>query len=386
MMFGKYKKIAVLITVALCSFSLKAVFAEPKELNFIPYNADALFCINNNPDDPGVSFVTGLWQERFEVKVTPEKMQAIDRFYAELPFGKIIGAAFLPEKPFNEDKEPIYPEYIVVVEMKGDKEVFRQALNTLITKRKPLKNTPYMGYDIVYRDKKLEPFHGEKDLAAYVEVGDFFIIGMTPEQLGMIIDTYNGKIKTMTENENFLKLYDNSKEADAFIFLNNENGKFSVNLQRWEEKEGMRLLLSSGLIDSTGLFFDLETDDAVKGKVIFIPKEGEEILTIEDDALFFAEVITRSFAKEGIKWISDVDSSGDFVKLEFEGVGFRPIWEKAMLKKKIVFLEEEQKPEENIQQSAEIDGGKQVNSMPKIIFVGIITVFILSVFLWIKRK
>lgn len=386
-MFSRHKNNLIIAVLLFSSFVFgNTVFAEMEELKFISSQADALILVNNNPEDAGFSFITGLWQERFELKSIPEKKEAIDRLYSELPVGRIMGAVFLPEEAFNKDKEPNYPEFIVVIETKGDKAVFEQALNILITKRKQLKTIEYEGYKIIYRDKKLEPFHGEKDLAAYMQTGDFFVIAMNPEQLKQAVDIYKGRQNSIADDARFIDLYKKAEEADAFIFLNNETGKFSNNLQRWEEKEGMRLLLSSGLVDALGLYLDLETDDALKGKVIFVPKAGEKLITIEDDALFFAEVITRSFAREGIHWISDVESSVDSVKLEFEGTGFKPIWENALLNKRIAFLEDEQKKEEISEEQSALPAQSCVNNLPKVIFVITMSLLALAFFLWIKRK
>jgi hypothetical protein len=368
-------------------FIWNSAFAKQKELKFIAKNVDVLIFINNNPEDPGLSFITNLWKERFEMKETPQKYEAIDQLYSEFPFGKIVGAAFLPKEAFTSKKEPIYPDFIVVIEVKGKREVFKKALDVLIKKRKPLKEFEYSGYKITYRDKALEPFHGEKDLAAYVQVGDFFVIATTPRQLEIAIDAYKGKLESITENREFLKLKQNLAEGDCLVFLNNENKKFSDNLKRWEEKEGMRLLLSSDLISSLGLSFDLETDDALKGEVIFMPGADVEIVNIEDDALFFAEVITRSFAKQQIKWISNVEATKDLVKLEFEGTGFKPILEEALLRKRIAFLEKEQKEKIEEEQKESIPEAKaSLNNLPKIIFIILLALLILLFFLGLNRR
>ncbi len=371
--------------------NLGPVFAATEELEFIPKNSDAVVYINYNPEDPGFSFMTSLWNERFELKETPEKYEAIDQIYSELPFGKIVGAVFLPLQAYDghgPKAKPIYPEFIIAIETKSKKDIFRKALNVLIKKRKPLKELDYANYKIIYRDKALEPYHGQKDLAAYVQVGNFFVIATTPKQLKLAIDTYKGKLDSISENNEFLKLKKELRSGDAFIFVNNKTREFSDNLKRWEEGEGIRLLLSSGSINSIGLAFDLETKDALRGKVIFVPVPGEEISDIEDDAYFFAEVITRSLTKQNISWISDVKTSGGLVKLQFEGTGFKPIWEEALLRKRIAFLEKEPEEElviEEIEKSKpETQAG--FNNIPKIIFVLVVGLVVLSLLLFLKPK
>jgi len=379
------------IILGLCFLNLwitsEPAFGKTEELNFIPKDSDAVININYNPQDSGFSFVTGLWKERFEIREAPKKYEAIDQLYSELPFGKIAGAVFFPEEAYGLKSQPLHPDFMVVVEIKAKGKVFKDALDVLIKKKKPLKTLIYSGYKIVYRDKILEPYHGEKDLAAYVQVGDFFVISMEPKQLKKAIDTYKGKFDSIYKNAEFLKLKKELSDEDAFIFIDNHNREFSDNLKRWEEKEGMRLLLSSGFISSIGLAFDLETKDALKGKIVFVPAPGEEVFNIEDDAYFFAEIITRSLTKQNIDWISDVKSENGVIKLEFEGTGFEPIWEDMLLNKNIAFLEKEEEEEIIIEEIAlEPDEQDSFNNTPKVIFVLILGVLALGILLFLKRK
>jgi len=168
---GKFGlRLTLLLPLLVFSLFLGKGFAADEELKFIDGKADALVFINNDPEDAGLSFVMDLWKGRFDIKETTEKREAIEKVYSELPFGKITGAAFLPREAFNAEKEPIYPDFIIAIEITGEPQVFAETLEILITKRKALKKTTYEGYHIVYRDKALEPYHGEKDLAAYVQV------------------------------------------------------------------------------------------------------------------------------------------------------------------------------------------------------------------------
>ncbi len=375
--------VCILIVLSLT----EVVYSEIEELKFLPAESDGIILIKNNPDDPGLSFVMNLWRERFEIREYPEKYTAIKELYAELPLKTIAGAIFLPDKPYNEEGEPIYSKFIVIIKITGEDDIFREALNILIKKRKPLKEVNYEGYRITYRDKKLEPFHGQKDLAAYTQIDDFFLIATSPKELRLAIDTYRGEVDSVSKNEEFVKLEGILNKGDAFIFANNKDKMFSDNLRRWEEKEGMRLLLSSESINSAGLSFDLETNDAVSGKIIFIPKSTADITSIEDDAYFFAEVIGRSFTKENINWISNIDITHDFVKLEFEGVGFKPVWEEALLRKNIAFLEEEsEEKEEKENQSINSTEKISYSNIPKIIFVVVVTIFALGIVMLLMQK
>ena len=224
--------------------------ARTDEFSFIGKNADIIIIINNDPDDTGFNYVTNLWRERFEIKETTAKNEAIKELYAELPIGTIVGAAYLPQEAFDNDDEPNYPDFLVVVELKSKEAAFVEAMNTLIKKRKPLKKVTYEGYEITYRDKQLEPYHGQKDIAAYVQVGKYFLMGMEPKDLYRAVDVYKGAKASFSENKQALKLLKKAAEADTYFLINNQSRLFSKNLRRWEEKEGIRVLLSSESIDA----------------------------------------------------------------------------------------------------------------------------------------
>lgn len=360
-------------------------FAKAKEYKFIEKNADIIIFVNNDPDDPGFSYVTNLWRERFDIKETSVKNEAITQLYSELPISTIVGAVYLPQKAFDEDKEPIYPEFIVIIEARKKQEIFKEALDVLIKKRKPLKKIKHEGHEITYRDKKLEPYHGQKDLAAYVQVGKYFVIAMSPKEIYRAIDTYEGKRESFSSNKECLKLLKKVPESDAYLLINNASSLFSKNLRRWEEMEGMRVLLSSEAISSMLFSLDLATDDSIKGELIFEPKEGEDIISIEDDACFFEEIINRSFIKEDIKWISEVETLDAQVVLSFEGTGFKKIWEEALLNKRIAFLEKE-RDEVTFDEEDNVQPKTALAKLIKVLFVFLVALVVLTAVILIKRK
>ena len=361
--------------------------AGTDEFSFIGKNADIIILINNNPDDTGFNYVTNLWRERFEIKETTTKNEAIKELHDELPVGTIVGAAYLPQEAFDSDDEPNYPDFLIVVELKSKEAAFIEAMNTLIKKRKPLKKVTYEGYEIIYRDKQLEPYHGQKDIAAYVQVGKYFLMGMEPKDLYRAIDVYRGTRPSFSENKKALKLLKKATDADTYLLVNNQNGLFSKNLRRWEEKEGIRVLLSSEAIDALMFSVDLATDDAIKGKLVFMPRGGEDIISIEDDACFFEEIINRSFAKQDINWVSAVKIDDDNVTLSFEGTGFKRIWEEALLNKRIAFIEEERAKRKSINEVAVVVHPSNASAkFIKVIFVSVIAFLALVAIILFKGR
>ncbi len=372
------------LTVIFLAVIAQSASAKINEFSFIGKEADVVIFVNNDLDDPGFNYVSNLWRDRFEIKEPNIKNEAINRLYSELPIATIVGAAYLPEKAFDKEKKPIYPEFIVIVEIKKDQDVFKDALDILITKRKPLGKIEHEGYEITYRDKKLEPYHGQKDLAAYVQIGKYFVIAMSPRELCRAIDTYKGKRESFSANKSCLELLKEVPDTDAYLLINNESGLFSKNLRRWEEIEGMRVLLSSEAISEILFSLDLATDDSIKGELVFKPKESKNILDIEDDAYFFEEIINRSLVKQDINWISEVETVNNKVVLKFEGIGFKKIWEELLLNKRVVFLEKEK--EEAGQDEQPNIQSKLVSRLIKLIFVLFIVIIALVVAIFIKRK
>ena len=361
--------------------------AKINEFSFIGKDADIIIFVDNDPDDVGFNYVTNLWRERFEIKETTIKNDAIKELHAELPIGTLVGAAYLPQEAFDSDNEPNYPDFLLVVELKTKKAVFTKAMNALIKKRKALKKVTYKGYEITYRDKQLEPYHGQKDIAAYVQVGKYFLMGMEPGDLYRAIDVYKGTRPSFSENKEALKLLKKITDADTYFLINNQAGLFSKNLRRWEEKEGIRVLLSSESIDVLLFAVDLATDDAIKGKLFFVPKEGEDIISIEDDACFLEEIINRSFVKQDINWVSAVKMDDDNVVLSFEGTGFKRIWEEALMNKRIAFIEEERAKRRKVEELiVEVQPSNASNKFVKVIFVSVIAFLALVAIIIFKGR
>jgi hypothetical protein len=382
------KKVGLLLILAvIILFSGVNLEARTDEFDFIAKKADVIIFLNNNPDDTGLGYVMNLWRERFEIKETTTKNDAIKKLYDQMPSGTLVAAAYLPQEAFDADKEPVYPEFLVVVEVKSNADVLVEAIKTLIKKRKPLKTVTYEGYEITYRDKAQEPYHGEKDIAAYVQVGKYFILGMEPKDLYQAIDVSKGKIPSFSENKDILKLLKEGKDADTYLLVNNQNGLFSKNLKRWEEKEGLRVLLSSESIEAMLFSVDLATDDAVKGKLIFKPKAGEDIISIEDDACFFEEIINRSFVKQDINWASEVKRDDNDVTLSFEGTGFKRIWEEALLNKRVAFIEEERAKRRKAEESIiEVSPSNASAKFLKVIFVSVVVFLVLVAIIIFKGR
>jgi len=382
-------KKACLLLVLIAWLFLGAINLEAgtNEFSFIGKDADIVIFVNNNPDDTGFSYVTDLWRERFMIKEITDKNAAVEKLYADLPVGTIVGAAYLPQEAFDSDDKPVYPDFLIVVELKSKEATFIEAMNILLKKRKPLKKVAYEGYEITYRDKQLEPYHGQKDIAAYVQVGKYFLMGMEPEDLYRAIDVYKGTRPSFSENKKALKLIRASSDADMYLLVNNQKSLFSKNLSRWEEKEGIRVLLSSESIDALLFSVDLATDDAIKGDLVFMPKQGEDIVSIEDDACFFEEIINRSFVKQDINWVSEVKVDGDNVALAFEGTGFKRIWEEALLNKRIAFIEEERAKHKTMEEAKiALNPNNASAKFIKVIFISVLAFLALVAIIIFKGR
>jgi len=377
----------LLVLIAWMFLGITNSEAKTNEFSFIGKDADIVIFVDNDPDDTGFSYVTNLWRERFEIKEQTEKNAAIEELYADLPIGTIVGAAYLPQEAFDSEDEPVYPDFLVVVELKSKEATFIEVMNIIIKKRKSLKKVTYKGYEITYRDKQLEPYHGQKDIAAYVQVGKYFLMGMEPKDLYMAIDVYKGTRPSFSENKKALKLVRASSDADMYLLVNNQTGLFSKNLRRWEEKEGIRVLLSSESIDALMFSVDLATDDAIKGDLVFMPKEGEDVISIEDDACFFEEIISRSFVKQDINWVSEVRMDGNNVALSFEGTGFKRIWEEALLNKRIAFIEEERAKHKTMEEAKiALNPNNASAKFIKVIFISVLAFLALVAIIIFKGR
>ena len=205
------------------------VFAATDEFSFIARDADVILSVRNDADDEGLSYVTNLWRDRFDIRETTVKNDAITKLYSELPSTTIVGAVYLPQEAFDKKGDPVYPDFVIIIKIEESDKVVAEAIETLIKKRKPLKEVKYKGFSIVYRDKKLEPYHGQKDLAAYVKIDNYFIIAMSPDKLYKSIDCFKGSIKKFDTKKilPFVKTF----KSDVYLYANNRSGLFSKNLK-----------------------------------------------------------------------------------------------------------------------------------------------------------
>jgi len=72
------------------------------EFSFIAEDADIILSIKNDGNDEGLSFVTNLWRDRFDLKESSAKNEAVNKLYSEVPSATIIGAAYLPQEAFDK--------------------------------------------------------------------------------------------------------------------------------------------------------------------------------------------------------------------------------------------------------------------------------------------
>lgn len=371
------------------------LYADMDEFKMIPKDAHIVMVFEVNKEDKGIANILNMWKMRFDIKEKfSEKREAIGSLYEQIESLRIVGAVFLPEiVPAQkeimpaDDKDGKLPKYLVVVEIKGEEkqQSFEKALATLLTKRYPLKELEYMNCKINYRDMELEPFHGMKDLSAFVKAENYYLLSSDVNLLKNALDVYAQKVNSLNDNQKFMDFSKNAiEEKDGYIYVNNADSIFEKHLKNWETEQGVTVLLESEFIEFVLFSFNLVDEDAFVGRIVFGSKEGAAAGSIKDDAIFFSQVVERAFVPEGVTWVSTVRLDGSLTNLDFNAAGLKPIWSKALYEKEILKAEETQSISEIQVKSKEELTLK--NQLPKIIFVFLMLIIVVAVSLLIARK
>ena len=97
-------------------------------------------------------------------------------------------------------------------------------------------------------------------------------------------------------------------------------------LKKQEKKWGISLLLSARDISSIIMGIDFVDGEKIKGNIIFKAKNLNAIPDIQDDAGFIGEALRRKFTYSKMIYKRQVTTNGNYVTLNFEMAGLKPLF------------------------------------------------------------
>ncbi len=316
-------------------------------VSLIPDDVMVVMAINSIKSDLGLSYLMELGREQSKRKESSQNVAAIEKVYARMDPLQVVGAVLA------EPEENIF-RYIIAVNITDaskEQEKYRillQALNTLLTREVELQTLTYQGHKITYSVDRWQ--RDPEDISAYTCINGNVILGSGIDVLKRVIMVVEGKDRPVLQTKKFINMKTRlAKGLDGFIYLNNRDRKFTKILRQWEKEWHMTLLLSAESIESMGLSFDIVDPDTARGKMVFESGNEQALPDIRDDAEFVGEAIMRKFIAEKIEYTRRVAIDEEYVTLNFEVMGLKPLWARAFGKEpeiKVVEHREEPKMKE----------------------------------------
>lgn len=113
--------------------------------------------------------------------------------------------------------------------------------------------------------------------------------------------------------------------SNVVIYMNNSQSLFSHVLGKQEKKWKMSLLLSAKNISGIILGMNFVDGDKITGSAVFKANNSAALPDIQDDAGFIGEAIRRKFVNTQITYKRQISTSGNYVTLQFEMTGLKPL-------------------------------------------------------------
>jgi len=302
-----------LITAAVITLFITPSLARGEEESLLHRDTLVAFHIINSPKDPGVSWLLTNWLSQIKAskKFLPEQKHAFSDLFKIMP--KDIEGGII-----NKDI------LVIIAPVPSNSNTLKDALFKIIKKIKPLEKFNYKEYKGYYRadETKLR-------LSGFAVSENYVILTSNSGYIKQTVDILKGKKQRLSDDSRYEEIMALlPSKSDITLFANNKDRGFSKVLKEWEKQWKMTVFLSAPYLDSMGLSFDVIDGDKIKGVFIFKCLQKEKIPDVLDDAKFLGEVFRRKFAKEKIKYTSNVTLKNDFVFLDLEASGLKPLWVK----------------------------------------------------------
>ncbi|MDI6784064.1 MAG: hypothetical protein QME64_08235 [bacterium] len=289
----------------------------------VPVTPDALsfLQVNIKPTDPGISWLYNNWVR------TPRQSSLREIAAKQSPTSAIIGL-YPAERSADKILYAASLTYLRPVETDSGFTAFvGKMLQHEIGPEYPFIKYPQAGSTIYFGTNT-----ARKTTSGYAFLPKQVVIGNTFTTIQKTIESMQKKQASITTQPDFIQLTNKMIPAkaginpDILIYGNNSEQQFAQFLAVREKKWKMSLLLSAKDIRALLIGLDALDPDKLQGTMIFKAANPKAIPDIADDAGFIGEAIRRKFMAEKIKWNSKVTTSGDYVILQFDVAGLKPLW------------------------------------------------------------
>lgn len=272
--------------------------------------------IENNPADPGISWLYNGWVK------TPRKSDIREIAIQYSPSKGIV--ALYPTHSADQLSYAIILSYPRDIESDNSFTGYvKKALESDIKKGSSFTRYTTSYSSILYSRNTINHKNiGYSFCSRHVTIGsDIPVIQNT-------INILKQRQSSIATQPDFIQLSQKlAFTPDILIYCQNDQQQFNRFLTLREKKWKIRLLLSGKDIRAILIGIDVVDTDKLRGTMVFKAATVKAIPDITDDANFLGEAIRRKFVEEKTKWNSKVTTSGDYVTLQFDIAGLKPLWQ-----------------------------------------------------------
>jgi hypothetical protein len=268
--------------------------------------------VSLNKSDPGISWMVNQW-----LKVP--RSNSIKSFVQHFKTDKATAMVFTNPKT-GELRFVVMEQALENMETPAAQKTISQIMLSEI-KADKFKTSSYNGKTLYFG-----PRADGKYETGYFISGNSLVWGTDLNAVKKIADVATeGKnsISTLSDYQDLKNRIPSG--SNAIMYMNNSQSLFANVLAKQEKKWKMSLLLSAKDISGIILGMNFVDGDKITGSAIFKAKNSAALPDIQDDAGFIGEAIRRKFVNTKITYKRQVSTNGNYVTLQFEMNGLKPL-------------------------------------------------------------
>ncbi|MFA5145039.1 MAG: hypothetical protein WC723_03425 [Candidatus Omnitrophota bacterium] len=305
--------------------NISNVFAQGNDVfTFIPQDSQIVISFNMLKNDEGVSYLKKQLRERFikQCIVQSKKRAVLDIYNWSGDINAAIGVKFSKDgKKYRVLLVLGFPE-----NLSGKIERMAKIVESLLTKRNPLRYMSYGKYEIGYSSDRYP-----REFSSYCVTGNSLLISSDKEMLKEALSVHGVKSRqTILNNLDFQRVLDNKIGTlrDCFVFINFIDSEFMNAVKLWQNKY-FTFLLSGKMLKYAVLELDIVNKDRINGALHLVPVKKENASEeIRDDFFFIDEILKRKCSAESINYNSRKNELTNGLDLYFSMYNLNTFWER----------------------------------------------------------
>lgn len=313
-----FKNIILIIIASVCLYN--QIYAQA---DFIRRDAIGFAEISLNRSDAGINWLLTQWLQ----SPRPNALKSYTKNFR--PEDATIAIFRSPQT--GELRFAVISRTNISLESDKNKNIISQFIKNEITAPE-FSNISYNQHIIYYG-----PMADRRYELGYFITGNRLIWGNELSLVKSVSDAISGENRLIRFSDYPSLRKRIPEKSDLVVYLNNNQSRFANVLSQQEKKWRLSLLLSAEDIASIIMGIDFIDGNKITGKIIFKSRNAAALAEIRNDANFLGETIRRKFSQIKIGYNRKVMTEGNYVTLEFEMTGVKPLFQE-MFKEGITSL------------------------------------------------